>query len=138
MKRIICIALASMLMLCPVTVHAEEMESNVFAGSIQPRYAYATSVSSGLTLSADKAECKSNAAGPNVTKIVATQYLEKKVLLWWDEVDSWSKTSTSSSLSMSNSKSGLDSGTYRVRTVFTVYMGSSSEEIEKISAEKTI
>lgn len=53
-------------------------------------------------------------------------------------MDSWSKTSTSSSLSMSNSKSDLDSGTYRVRTVFTVYVGSASEEIETTSAEKTI
>lgn len=79
MRRIICIALASMLMLCPATVHAEEMERNVVAGSIQPRYAYTVSANSNLAISAGKATCKSDADGlSGVTKIVATQYLEKR------------------------------------------------------------
>ena len=69
-----------------------------------------------------------------MTKIEATQYLEKKVLLWWSEVDSWNKTVNSNSLNMSNTKYNVGSGTYRLRTVFKVYSGSNSEEIEKISS----
>ena len=39
---------------------------------------------------------------------------------------------------LSNSKSNLDSGTYRVRTVATVYSGSKSEPVSDTSKEVTI
>lgn len=51
----------------------------------------------------------------------------------WDIVASWSDSSSRNSLNMSNSKDNVGSGTFRVRTVFTVYSGSSSEVVEKIS-----
>lgn len=58
-----------------------------------------------------------------------------------NEVDgaSWSKTVKSSNLSMSNTKSGLDSGTYRLRTDFTVTSTSgSTETITVYSKEKSV
>ncbi len=68
-----------------------------------------------------------------VTQIDGIQYLEKQNGKNWDTVDSWSDSSKSNSLTMNNSKDNIGSGTYRVRTVFTVYSGSSSEVVEKIS-----
>ena len=121
------IALSS---LCGITVCGAEM-----------RYAYTVSVSSKLSISNQKATCISTASGNStVTKITAVQYLEKKSGSKWYSVNDepWSDSSSSNSLTFSNSKSSLSSGTYRLRTVFTVYSGSDSETVEKISKEVTI
>ncbi|MCM1577200.1 MAG: hypothetical protein NC078_00175 [Ruminococcus sp.] len=133
MKKVLCtlfIAVITVSMLCGISVCA-----------VQARYAYATSVTSTLTKSGSKLTCTSTCRGiSTVTKITAVQYLEKKNGSNWDTVKdgTWSGSADSSYLYMSNSKSSLDSGTYRLRTVFTVYSGTSSETIEKTSSEVTI
>lgn len=102
--------------------------------AVEARYAYTTSVTSTLNISNGTAYCKSSAKGNStVTQIDGIQYLEKKNGDNWDIVDSWSDSSSRNSLNMSNSKDNIGSGTFRVRTVFTVYSGSSSEVVEKIS-----
>lgn len=50
----------------------------------------------------------------------------------------WSDSNNARFLTMSNSKSNLTSGTYRLRTVFTVYSGTSYETVEKVSSEVTV
>lgn len=120
----------ALVMICGITVNA-----------VEPRYAYTTSASSYLTISYNKASCISSVSANNsVTKISATQYLEKKNGRTWSTVSGcvWSDSSNRNSLTMSNSKSSLSSGTYRVRTVFTVYSGSNYESVEAISKEVTI
>lgn len=56
----------------------------------------------------------------------------------WCEVASWSETDTGYKGSATNTKSGLSSGTYRLKTAFTVYAGSDYETITKYSSEKTV
>lgn len=118
-----------------VSVSAYNEQDTVITETIQPRYAYTSSVSTDLYMSGGKATCTSIVSGmPTVTKIEATQYLEKKVLWWWEEVDHWDKTVYGDYLYMSNSKDNIDSGaTYRARTVATVYCGTDYEIVEDIS-----
>lgn len=116
-------------------VNASPIQNSSWIEPISPMYLYTNHVESELSISGTTAYCNSKATGlSSVTKIEATQYLEKKVLLWWSEVDSWNKTVNSNSLNMSNTEYNIGSGTYRLRTVFKVYSGSNSEEIEKISS----
>lgn len=141
MKRRICafLTMLMMLLVLPTTfVHAEAQVMNAPPGDsvAQPLYTYTSSVSSTLSISGTTATCSSTVKGSaNVTKIVATQYLQKKVLWWWTEVDHWSKTVNKNYLSMTNTKTGLDSGTYRVVVEATVYCGDNSENVSADSVE---
>lgn len=106
-----------------------------------PYYLYTYSVESSLTIVGGTAYCKSVITGDNtVTQIYATLYLEKKNGSKWEVVSNgtWSDSVKGKSLTISKSKDNLDSGTYRVRTVGTVYSGSKSEPVEDISKEVTI
>lgn len=104
-----------------------------------PYFLYTNSAKSTLIISGNTAYCESVIKGDStVTKIYATQYLEKKNGNKWETVDSWSDSVSGKSLSMSNSKDNLGSGTYHLRTVATVYSGSKSEPVVKTSMEVTI
>lgn len=124
-KRLFALLTISMalLMFLGVTVYA-----------VEARYAHTTSVTSTINIYNGTAYCKSTAQGDStVTQIDGIQYLEKQNGKNWDVVENWSDSSKSNSLTMNNSKDNVGSGTFRVRTVFTVYSGSSSEVVEKIS-----
>ena len=59
------------------------------------------------------------------------QSLERHSFLWsWDTVGgSWTKTETNAvSVTFTNTKSGLTSGTYRVKSVFTVTLSNGTSE----------
>ena len=137
MKKLICFMLTfvvSISAISVVSVSAYNEQDTVITDIVQPRYAYTSSVSTDLYISGGKATCNSKVNGKaTATQIEATQYLEKKVLWWWEEVDHWSDTSYTKTLYMSNSKDNLDSGTYRVRTVATVYSGTDYEIVEDTS-----
>ena len=138
MKKLISFLLASVISISAfavVSVSADTELDTVITETVQPRYAYVNSTSTDLYISNGKATCTSIIKGmPTVTKIVATQYLEKKVLWWWEEVDHWDKTVNGDYLYMCNSKNNLDDGaTYRVRTVATVYSGTDYEIVEDTS-----
>ncbi len=101
-----------------------------------PYYLYTGSVESRLTIVNGTAYCKSVITGDNtVTQIYATLYLEKKNGSKWEAVSNstWNGSVKEKSLTINNSKSNLDSGTYRVKTVGTVFSGSKSETVEDIS-----
>lgn len=74
--------------------------------------------------------------------IKAVQTLEKKSVFGnFTSVSgaSWTKTVTTQNLSMNNTKSNLSSGTYRLKTVFTVTLSNgTSETVTVYSAEKTV
>lgn len=93
-------------------------------GTAQPYYEKAKEAKSELTINGTTATCKSTLRGnSDVIKIVAVQTLEKYVfLLGWDTYDktTWTKTVYSNMLTMSNTKTGLSSGKYRLKTVFTL------------------
>ncbi|MCH5325513.1 MAG: hypothetical protein J1E39_09925 [Eubacterium sp.] len=104
-----------------------------------PMYQYTSSVTSRLTINGKTATCESKATGTTSSLIEADQYLERHTFLWWYEtVGQWGKSTTTKSLTMTNTKSNLTGGVYRVRTVFKVYNGTKYETIEVISDEVTI
>lgn len=91
-----------------------------------------------------KATCKSQYRSVNddCSSITAVQTLEKHSwLTFWDTVgDKCTKTVTNqNSLSFINYKDNLDSGTYRVKTVFTVVLkNGQSDTVTVYSSEETI
>lgn len=138
MNKLICFMLTFVLSIpafAVVSVNAYNEQDTVITEAVQPRYAYISSVSTDLNISSSKATCTSRVTGMStVTQITSTQYLEKKVLWWWEEVDHWDKTVNGNYLYMTNSKDNLDStATYRVRTVAAVYCGTDYEVVEDTS-----
>jgi len=118
-------------------------ETQIVTDLVSPAYEYAMITKSYLTITSSTAECKSVCEGmTDVTQITVEHTLEKHWGLWiWNEVDgaSWTKTVDTRAISLVNTKSGLDSGTYRLKSVFT--LKSSSGDTEKItvySDEKTV
>ena len=121
MRRII--SLLMCLLMCfsfSVTASAQMIPASI----VQPYYENASEAKSELKISGTTATCKSTLRGsPSVTKIVAEQTLQKQGFLWiWSTYDGaeWTKTVFSNTLAMSNTKTGLSSGKYRLKTVFTL------------------
>lgn len=111
--------------------------------SVSPYYENANNPISSLRISGNTAYCTSTTDGTDVVKITVEQTLEKHSgWFWiWDTVDgaSWTKTVNKSTISFSNTKSGLSSGTYRVKSVFTLTSTSGKTETFTIySEEKTV
>lgn len=105
---------------------------------VSPQYTYASYATSDLSISGSTATCTSEGQGKsNVARVNATQYLEKKNLLgkYTISVNSWFKQTNSNYLYMRNTESGLGSGTYRVRTVFTFYVVGDYESPEVNSSD---
>lgn len=96
MKKFVCFMLtlvALMPLFSAVPASAYNEQDTVITEPVQLEYAYTSSVSTDLYISGDKATCTSIVTGKSTaTKIEATQYLEKKVLGRWKEVDHWDKT----------------------------------------------
>lgn len=141
MKKKLLAIMAALVMVCALpinTVHAElEVEAVVIETAV-PQYSYTGAVTSGLTFNGSTATCTSIVNGKSTcTKIVATQRLQKKTLWWWSDVATWSKTVNGKNLTMTNTKTVSDSGTYRVRIEATVYSDSKSENVYANSVEKT-
>lgn len=135
MKKICAaIAVISMLLCSSNVVWADNSEESSAVEPIQARYTHTASAESNLKIKNKIAGCTSAANGESgTTKIEATQYLEKKTLWWWDVVDSWDYSVNGNNLMMTNhSENELDSGTYRLRTVFKIYIGNASEPAETV------
>lgn len=106
-----------------------------------PAYSYTNDCNVDLAISNREATCKSSLTGyyNTTTSIIITQTLQKKNSNnAWDDVCNWSTTIDNFKGSLTSTKSSLSSGTYRLKTVFTVYAGSASETITKYSKNKTI
>ena len=115
--------------------------TRVSAETVSPYSLYTKTTSSDLSVSGSTATCESEAVGYSgtTTKIVMNQTLQKKSFFGsWNEVASWSEIDTGYHGYASNTKSSLSGGTYRLKTVFTVYAGSNSEEITVYSTEKKV
>lgn len=136
------ISMLAVFLLCfalPVTASANSFSRVI----VQPYYEKANNAWSEVSLSATNAICKSYVSGSSdVVKITAEQYLQKQGFLWiWTTYDGaeWTKTVNYNSLTMSNTKSGLSSGTYRLKSVFTLTSSSGkTETITVYSDEKKV
>ena len=142
-KRIMAMVLSAICLFTTVgtVAYADAVSSPDYG--IAPAYEYADNPTSKLTISGQTANCQSDADGFDTVSITVEQTLEKySGWFWiWNNVDgaSWTKTVNTNSISMSNSKSGLSSGTYRLKSVFTLTSSSGkTETITIYSAEKSI
>ncbi len=103
--------------------------------AVQPRYNYTSSTTVNISISSNTAHCTAQLIGySSVDKIKITMTLQKKTVLWWSEVDTWTTTYYNSYALMTKDCS-VGSGKYRVKAEFTVYSGSNSEEITSHSLE---
>lgn len=121
------------------------MTSTAFAAAppieASPDWQYTSLCSSSLVISGKTATCYSLVTGyrGTTTKIVIMQVLEKKNSAGeWKNYAVWSTTIFDYLGSLTSTKTNLESGTYRLRSVFYVYSGSKKETITKYSAEKTV
>lgn len=104
-------------------------------GSVQPILDYTSSASANITISNGTAYCMAKLIGYSTTdKIKITITLQKKGLLWWNEVDSWTTTYYDTYAVMSKNCS-VGSGKYRVKADFVAYCGSDSEKLTVCSLE---
>ena len=145
LKRILASVLAAVC-LCTcfsVTAYADTNTTYSFVSSVSPLYDIAKKVISTLTISGTNAQCTSRASGENAVKITVEQTLQKySGWFWiWNDVDgaSWTGTENRSSIRLFNTKSGLTSGKYRVKSVFTLTdKNGKTETITVYSDEKTV
>ncbi len=135
-KRIICL-LMSVLLLFPMNMFASA--ATIEEPSVQPRWTYTNFTSSALAINtAGKAYCTSDIqAYDNVTKIHIKTTLQKYTVLWWSKVEVWEATFYDVCGTISE-YTYVDSGRYRVKSEFTVYSGSDTEEITTLSQEKKV
>lgn len=112
-----------------------------YAAGVTPRYAYTSCCSSTLFISGKTATCESDATGyyGETTKIVIDQTLQKynNSTGKWTSVATWSETDYAFIGTATNTKSGLSSGSYRLKTVFSVYAGVNYEQITVYSDIKS-
>ena len=118
--------------------------SNNAGGIIVVQDINSTVKQSSLSISTTTATCKSSYVESNasVSSIKAEQTLEKKNLFGgYSAVSgaSWTKTVNSKNLSMTNTQTNLSSGTYRLKTLFTVTLSSGKTETTTVySVERTV
>lgn len=130
------------LSLMPLTAVAEEPAETYTVG-IMPYTELADASSSILTINGTTATCKSKVTGySDVESVKIVQTLQKQGIFGsWGKYGntSWTTTINGSSASVSNTKTGLESGTYRLKTVFTLTdKNGKTEKITVYSDEKTV
>ncbi len=88
---------------------------------VDPAYVIANNPVSRVTISGTTATCYSSTRG-NATTISITQTLQvKKTTVWSNVKDAtWTKTVNANSITMRNFKYNLDSGTYRLKSEYTL------------------
>lgn len=108
--------------------------------SVQPRYSYTASISAGLTINSQQARCSADIQGYSgtTTRIKVKIILQKKGLLSWSSVTSWSSDVYDDYYYNSYHYGPLSGGTYRVKVEATVYAGSASETITSYSSQVKI
>lgn len=124
------------------TAYAEETDTYI-SDEIVPAYEIAQRPSSVLSISGTKATCESSAKGDDCVSITVTHTLQKySGWFWaWDDVENTTseKTVNTNTVMLSTTKSGLESGTYRLESTFTFTSSSGSiETITIYSGEETI
>ncbi len=109
---------------------------------IAPLYDIAGNAWCNLRIDASNAYCKSSVDNSSAVKITAVQTLERQGFLWiWSTYDNttWTKTVYSNTLTMSNTKTGLSGGKYRLKTEFTLTdKNGETETITIYSDEKSV
>lgn len=144
-KKIVLLLTAIALMfVCAVPCYAEPYSGDNFcATGISPLYDLTDKVNVYLSISGTTASCQTEVtASDGVSSITVVQTLQKHWAFGiYNDVSgaSWTKTVNNRTLTVSGTKSGLDSGTYQVKSVVTVTAkDGTSETFTVYSATKTI
>ncbi|MBR1864152.1 MAG: hypothetical protein IJ806_08720 [Ruminococcus sp.] len=118
------------------SVSANEFDTIIDDGPIIEEYSYTSSATIGFGIVNKQATCDCSLIGYSgtTTKITVTQTLQRKDGNSWYDVTSWSDTFYNWYCNFANTTT-LPSGTYRHKTVFKVYSGSSYETITLYSVE---
>lgn len=145
MKKIVSIALSMLMLSALPAVNASAAYVSTEPGQIiVVQDIYSVFKASILSInSSGTATCRSLLSdnNPNIYSIRIDQTLQKKSFGFFWSVDgaSWSQTIYSCDASVTNYKSGLGNGTYRLKTVFTVTgWDGRSESVTVYSAERTV
>ena len=134
LKKIFSVIMSFIILLsCSLTCFARATKE----AEIQPYYTNAETVRTSLSISGGNARCTAKLTGVSgkTTKVTITMTLEKKILFWWSEKETWTQTFNSSIGTLSKTYSGADSGTYRITAEYIAYGTSGSEIINDTSAE---
>ena len=134
MKKMVSIIMVVVMILTPITtVNASAAEYSTYDLS-------SCNKTSALTISNSTATCRSVFWGSaDVSKVKVEQHLQKKSWFTWSNVSSFSTTITGKNASFTNTKSSLSSGSYRLKSVFTVTMSDGqTETVTVYSDTKTI
>lgn len=95
----------------------------------ETRSTYLSSARSTLDISGTTATCKSTATGgSSVTQIIGDMYLMKYTSSGWQDIDAWRLQQGGNDYSNTKTKTGLSSGSYRLRTEFTVTASNGATE----------
>ena len=143
-RKIIAIFLSA-IVLCTslvATISAEIMYPPVDDG-VMPAYEIAGNPISSLSIIGQTAYCTSETNSVNAISITVEQTLEKySGWFWfWNNVEGahWTETINANMISVDNTMYGLSSGTYRLKSVFTLTNSAGkSETITIYSDEKKI
>lgn len=142
-KRVMAMVLAAVC-LClsfSVSVSAETTDL-IIIDEVVPTYEIAYTATSRLSTSGQTAYCTSKTDGDNAVSITVEQTLEKySGWFWiWNDVDgaSWTETVNQSAISVSNTKNGLSSGTYRLKSVFTLTNSDGKTETITVYSEDKV
>lgn len=143
-KRVMAMVLAAVCLFLSFSVSVSaETTDLIIIDEVAPAYEIAKYAVSRLSISGQTAYCTSETDGYDAVSITVEQTLEKySGWFWiWNDVDgaSWTETINESTISVSNTKSGLSSGKYRLKSVFTLTNSDGkTETITIYSSEKTV
>lgn len=102
-------------------------------------YLYTRSCSSSLSISGSTATCNSSLRGYYglTTKIEVTQTLQVRDGNQWRQSKTWTATYYSHNCDFENTKTLYSGNTYRVKSEFKVYAGSSYETVYSYSTSQS-
>lgn len=143
-KFVLTLTTVAVIFACAVPCYAETSNVDNFCISgISPLYELADTANAYLSISGTTASCQTKVtASDGVSSITVVQTLQKHWAFGiYSDVSgaSWTKTVNGRTLTISGTKSGLDSGTYQVKSVITVTAKDGTSETFTVYSEtKTI
>lgn len=135
-KKILSVLMATICLCTGLCVTAYAEETDIYRSEdISLAYEIAQNPKSILSINGTNATCQSSTKGDDCVSITVTHTLEKySGWFWiWDDVDgsTYDRTVNANTIMLSTTQGGLKSGTYRLRSTFS--LTDSSGETENIT-----
>lgn len=143
LKKVIALFSAIVCLFSLPNIHAYAASESAYVDEgISLAYEIADGPSSNLSIQNGTAYCISSTSGKNAVSITVTQTLQMQfAIFFWIDVEGaqWTQTNNNKTIRVSGTKSGLESGTYRLKSEFTLTNeNGKSETITLYSSEKSI